>query len=278
MQNKASLIMGVVLGILAIVLVHFYIQGVTRPIFKEKELVNVLVAAKNINAREKISKGMVKVSQVPRKFKDPNALTPDDIEIIQGQKTLFLLKKGQQLTWLCLGMEKMEGLSPIIRQKERAVTISVDEVTGVGGHIQPNDHVDIAANFTVEGGKSGAGITTLTLLQNVTVLAVGLEVGRKRVDIEETHSTSAMLRRGYNTVTLSLTPQEAEMIIFAQARGKITLVLRNPEDLEVIPDMPKITMSSILQLEQVKKLTIQRQDRIKVEVIKGGVKTIEQFK
>jgi len=67
------------------------------------------------------------------------------------------------------------------------------------------------------------------------------------------------------------------MIIFAQARGKITLVLRNPEDLEVIPDMPKITMSSILQLEQVKKLTIQRQDRIKVEVIKGGVKTIEQF-
>ena len=276
MQNKASLIMGVVLGILAIVLVHFYIQGVTRPIFKEKELVNVLVAAKNINAREKISKGMVEISQVPRKFKDPNALTPDDIEIIQGQKTLFLLKKGQQLTWLCLGMEKMEGLSPIIRQKERAVTISVDEVTGVGGHIQPNDHVDIAANFTVEGER--AGITTLTLLQNVTVLAVGLEVGRKRVDIEETHSTSAMLRRGYNTVTLSLTPQEAEMIIFAQARGKMTLVLRNPEDLEVIADMPKITMSSILQLEQVKKLTIQRQDRIKVEVIKGGVKTIEQFK
>ena len=67
------------------------------------------------------------------------------------------------------------------------------------------------------------------------------------------------------------------MIIFTQARGKITLVLRNPEDLEVISDMPKITMSSILQLEQVKKLTIQRQDRIKIEVIKGGVKTIEQF-
>ena len=276
MQNKASLIMGVVLGILAIILVHFYIQGVTRPIFKEKELVNVLVAAKNINAREKISKGMVKVSQVPRKFKDPNALTPDDIEIIQGQKTLFLLKKGQQLTWLCLGMEKMEGLSPLIKQKERAVTISVDEVTGVGGHIQPNDHVDIAANFTVEGER--AGITTLTLLQNVTVLAVGREVGRRRVDAEETHSTAAMLRRGYNTVTLSLTPQEAEMIIFTQTRGKITLVLRNPEDLEVIADMPKITMSSILQLEQVKKLTIQRKDRIKVEVIKGGKKTIEQFK
>ena len=276
MKNKASLIMGVALGLLAIILVHFYIQGVTRPIFRGKEMVSVLVAAKNIKAREKISKGMIKVSQVPRKFKDPNALTPDDIEIIQGQKTLFLLKKGQQLTWLCLGMEKMEGLSPLIKQKERAVTISVDEVTGVGGHIQPNDHVDIAANFTVEGER--AGITTLTLLQNVTVLAVGLEVGRKRVDIEETHSTSAMLRRGYNTVTLSLTPQEAEMIIFAQARGKITLVLRNPEDLEVIADMPKITMSSILQLEQVKKLTIQRQDRIKVEVIKGGVKTIEQFK
>ncbi|MFH1904170.1 MAG: Flp pilus assembly protein CpaB [bacterium] len=276
MQNKASLIMGVVLGILAIIMVHFYIQGVTRPIFKEKELVSVLVAAKDIKAREKISKGMVEVSQVPRKFKDPNALTPDDIEIVQGQKTLFLLKKGQQLTWLCLGMEKMEGLSPLIRQKERAVTISVDEVTGVGGHIQPNDHVDLAANFTVEGEKA-AGITTLTLLQNVTVLAVGQEVGRKRVDVEETHSTAAMLRRGYNTVTLSLTSQEAEMIIFAQARGKITLVLRNPEDLEVIPDMPKITMSSILQLEQVKKLTIQRQDRIKVEVIKGGVKTIEQF-
>ena len=275
MQNKASLIMGVVLGILAIVMVHFYIQGVTRPIFKGKEMVSVLVAAKNIKTREKISKGMVKVSQVPRKFKDPNALTPDDIDIIQGQKTLFLLKKGQQLTWLCLGMEKVEGLSPLIRQKERAVTISVDEVTGVGGHIQPNDHVDIAANFTVEGER--AGITTLTLLQNVTVLAVGREVGRRRVDVEETHSTSAMLKRGYNTVTLSLTPQEAEMIIFAQARGKITLVLRNPEDLEVIPDMPKITMSSILQLEQVKKLTIQRQDRIKVEVIKGGVKTIEQF-
>ncbi|MCK4400790.1 Flp pilus assembly protein CpaB [bacterium] len=277
MQNKASLIMGVVLGILAIIMVHFYIQGVTRPIFKEKEMVSVLVAAKNINARERISGSTIKESRVPRKFKDPNALTPDDIEIIQGQKTLFLLKKGQQLTWLCLGMDKMEGLSPLIKQKERAVTISVDEVTGVGGHIQPNDHVDIAANFTVESGKSRAGITTLTLLQNVTVLAVGREVGRRRVDAEEAHSTSAMLRRGYNTVTLSLTPQEAEMIIFTQARGKIILVLRNPEDLEVIADMPKITMSSILQLEQVKKLTIQRQDRIKIEVIKGGVKTIERF-
>jgi len=197
MQNKASLIMGVVLGMLAIIMVHFYIQGVTRPIFKEKEMISVLVAAKNIKAREKISKGMVKVSQVPRKFKDPNALTPDDIEIIQGQKTLFLLKKGQQLTWLCLGMEKMEGLSPLIKQKERAVTISVDEVTGVGGHIQPNDHIDIAANFTVEREKSRAGITTLTLLQNVTVLAVGREVGRRRVDVEETHSTAAMKRIWY---------------------------------------------------------------------------------
>lgn len=145
------------------------------------------------------------------------------------QKLLNDKKKASILRWNDVDMPILgmggSQLAHSVKKKERALSVPVDNPGSVSGMIRPNDHVDIIGTFRfpAEQQDSSLDTVTLTILQNVTVLAVGQQLA--------TEFTSRFSgRTSYSTLTLAVTPKEAEMLIFAQQKGTLTFTLRNPTD------------------------------------------------
>lgn len=127
------------------------------------------------------------------------------------------------------------GLAPAIPPGMRAISVKVNEVIGVAGFAVPGARVDVLA--TVRGGDNTA--TTRVLVPNVQVLTAGTrydqEQGSKR-DGKPIPST---------VVTLMVRPNQAERIALATAEGQITLMLRNPLDVDE-PATPGAQLSGLV--------------------------------
>jgi Flp pilus assembly protein CpaB len=83
---------------------------------------------------------------------------------------------------------------------------------------------------------------TLTVLQDVTVLATGQTLGKQVGEGNERSRPSA----GYSTITVEVTPREAELLVFVEnIRGHLTLSLRNPSDVSFERDLPEINFDML---------------------------------
>ena len=111
--------------------------------------------------------------------------------------------------------------------------MDVNEQTGVSGFILPQHRVDLILNksSTVPGGS-----TSETIMQDVLVLASGQTLTR-------TEDKSMVVR----TVTLEVSPEEADELVSARARGTLSLSLRGMDDhARVARPEPKPDTRSIL--------------------------------
>lgn len=116
------------------------------------------------------------------------------------------------------GLAGAEGIPSTIEPGYRAVSVTVTDVSGVAGLIQPGAHVDVL--FTRPGTMAEA--ITSTILQNVRVLAIGhsVQIGQV-VDPKAAKVPVA---------TLVVTPSDAQKLELAKNEGRISLTLRNPLD------------------------------------------------
>ena len=112
----------------------------------------------------------------------------------------------------------VEGVSSTIERGYRAVSVQITDVSGVAGLIQPGSHVDVL--FTRPGSMAEA--TTSTILQNVRVISTGRTIQAGQVVDPKAPKSP--------TVTLVLTPDDAQKLELAKNQGKIGLSLRNPLD------------------------------------------------
>lgn len=111
------------------------------------------------------------------------------------------------------------GLSAIIAEGKRAITVRVNEVIGVAGFALPGNYVDIIVSTKDDSkGKLDQSISKI-VLEKILVLAVGEAANR-----DETKP------KAVNAVTLEVTPEEAEAIDLARSVGQLSLVLRNQID------------------------------------------------
>src|SRR3989440_4238571 len=112
-----------------------------------------------------------------------------------------------------------EGLTALIEPGMRAVSVQVNEISGVSGFIQPGTRVDVLFTRTFSNGDAA----TTTILQNIKVVAYGrqLDASAKLDSRDTTRPTVA---------TLLVTQEEAPKVVLAQQRGRIQLVLRNGLD------------------------------------------------
>lgn len=257
MNKKALIALGVsiLLGVVAVLFVNQYISNKEKKIYAGMELVEVIAAVKKIPAGTSITSGMFVPRKVPEKFVHGNAIAPKELNMLLGQTLNFPLQRGDTLLWSDLGKQakgRLE-LADRVTKGERALTIAVDDIAGVSGYLRPNDHIDLIGTFRNEQDGIEA---TITLLQNMTILATG----------------KSMSGRGappgnYGTLTLLVTLEEAELLIFAQRKGQLIATLRNPEDLETFEKIPKVTFSNIMKTEFRRKI---QKKRDAIEVIKKG--------
>ena len=152
----------------------------------------------------------------------------------------------------------------------RAVSIEVgDGVAMVDGMIKPGQYVDIL--FTAQGGGAGTNDTTyqggvtMRLFEGVKILAINRNYTQSRVD------------RGSNHVTLELTQAQANIVILASDRGKLTLTY-NPSNAVgdgglALSNAERVTLYEILGLK--------KQDPAKepflTEVFRGSKRSTNQF-
>lgn len=110
------------------------------------------------------------------------------------------------------------GLSVAIPEGMRALSVAVNEVVGVAGFVLPGTMVDVLA--TGSPVNRGSESVTLTILQNIRVLAAGQKIEQDKDGKPQT----------VTVVTLLVTPEDANRLAMAASQGKIQLALRNTID------------------------------------------------
>jgi len=164
------------------------------------------------------------------------------------------------------------GITTIITEGLRALSVRVDEVIAVAGFVIPGTRVDVLITKNVAGQN-----TTRAILQNVQVLAAGQSI---QTDAEGKPQTVAV-------ITVLVSPEQAELLTLAANDGRIQMTLRNALDtVQVVtsgarssellsvgrrptrPTRPRVSAQAA---------TLPRQTETIIEVFKGGQKTLTKF-
>jgi pilus assembly protein CpaB len=181
--------------------------------------VKVVVASRDVARGEPIQPDGFALREIPAEFVHASAMRPEQFDQFVGQRLGAPLKKGEPLLEVHLESTSIV-FSSTLTKGNRALTTEVDEVNSISGMLRPLDHIDLMVTARPSGGVTTAE-TTFPLMSNVEVLATG-QITRKRDANSQPHT--------YTTITLSVSPFDAERIVVAKNSGKLTAVLRNPDD------------------------------------------------
>jgi pilus assembly protein CpaB len=180
----------------------------------------VVVAAADIQLGSRLNSQMLKTVDWPAGSIPTGAMTK--AEPLEDRVVKTSVLRGEPILEAKLApVGTKGGLSAVIPEGKRAMTVRVNDVIGVAGFALPGNYVDIVVNTQIEGGGSGRGDRQISkiVLENILVLAVAQEANR-----DETKP------RVVNAVTLELTPEQAEKLDLARSVGTLSLVLRNQID------------------------------------------------
>lgn len=272
MKQRMVLIISVVVGLLAFGLTQGYFNKKMADLEKERaqlmsseKLVDVVAAKRDLPAGTILIKTDLSTKSIPGRNVSKDTILPADQNRFLGKKLKQPLDKGETLMWSYVDVpfRPGSGLAPVITPGRRAISISISGAAGVSGLIQPNDRVDVLGSFTFPSRKDPDKTewVTLTVLQDVSVLATGQTLGKSELG-DRSRSSS-----GYSTVTLEVTLREAELLVFAEnMRGHLTLALRNPEDVSFKENMPEVNFA-MLEAE-IPILNAERQTSIRYKGIK----------
>jgi pilus assembly protein CpaB len=196
-------------------------------------LTQVVVAKQAIGAGEALTPdnclmGSVGLDSIPDgSFRSMNELKDRVAQVQMG--------RGQAITENLLAATGTgTGLQVHVKPGMRAITIEVNEFSGVGGMLLPGCHVDLLA--TVQG-EQGGEMVARTIVQNVEILAVG----QRMVQQPDKKGDEPQV---FRSVTMLATPTEAEAIELAANSGRPRLVLRSGIDKELAVT-PGVTSSNL---------------------------------
>ena len=219
LSNRNLLFIAVLLSFLTAVLVYHYLKGVTNvPMIAES--MSVVVAKADIPPKTKITLEMVSEVKVPVTYIQPGAIT--SLDKVVGIMTREQIISGEQISERRLVREsKSVGFTGIIPRDHRAITVAVNEVTGVAGFVKAGDYVDVVVNF--DAGVAGDHVSQV-VMQNILVLAANRDTEISTGDTTVKDSVKEANKMG--TVTIAVMPDEAAKLSLADEKGKIRLALR----------------------------------------------------
>ncbi len=271
MKQQIVLIIAIVAGLLAAILTRTYLASkdseytaLRQKFLDTHKTMEALCYNKDVPGGTSLQKSDFGVRVVPASGLRGQALTEQQVDEIVGRKLVSGHRKGELVFWSDIegGNPIGNGLANDIHKKMRAVSINASGSAAVSGMVKPNDHVDVIGTFsfpkTGEDGKIIEELVTCTMLQNVLVLATG----------KDTAKTAATFNFGgsnYSTVTLEVTPREAEMLVFCeQIKGRLALTLRNRNDTSYETELPQVNFEKIRA--EIEDLNQKRQNQL------GGVR------
>ncbi len=216
-RGIVMLVIALVAGLAAVVLAARWIQGQTKD-----NAGKIAVAMLDIQLGSRLSPEMIQMVEWPATSVPAGAFSePAELE---GRVVKTSLARGEPLLENKLApVGTKGGLSAVVGEGKRAITVRVNDVVGVAGFALPGSYVDIMVNTQEEGGKANDKDRAISkiVLEHILVLAVAQEANR-----DETKP------KVVNAVTLEVTPEQAERLDLARSVGTLSLVLRNQVDQE----------------------------------------------
>lgn len=259
MKNPMALIVAVALGLFAMLAHCSYLKTARESLLYDAENIKTLVATQDIPKNYKLDETMVKVVEIPRKWRQPGALT--NVEDVLGQISANPIQKDEQLLITKLVSTEEAGLAYKIPKKKRAIAVAVYDVNAVGGHVRPGNYVDILGTFDFgQGEKSDQ--RTVTIFQNVHVLAVGADLGQAVArNLEGKESAVGGDAMSYQaddnaTIVLALSPLDCQKVVLSQEVGALTLTLRSLWEDTKFVDLEKTSIHTAVGIP--KKVRFQR--------------------
>jgi pilus assembly protein CpaB len=196
---------------------------------------------------------------------DPEAFTA--VSQLLNRVTATDIAAGEVIVPSVVSATSGEGITFTVTEGMRAVSISVNEVAIAGGNLAPDDRVDIIGFFSVAQGGDVSSIIqeftgesplqplvapenatlTFTILQNIRVLAVAQDLSAEAAEPSQNATESGAIAENVErnkanpraaTITLELTPQQAQSMATADLLGTLRLSLRafgDDEEVEVTP-------------------------------------------
>lgn len=222
MNKKALIVLGLALvfgAVTAAAVNRVLKRGSTE--LSKGEMVKVVVAVSPISVGQRITPDQVKLEERPKTTLPEGTLS--DITQVVDRVSLAEVTIGEAILSSRLAPEgSAAGLSAVIPEGMRAMTVKVDEVIGVAGFVAPGTYVDVVATI-MRTGMEGDSASRI-ILQNVKVLASGkqIESGKDGGPVE------------VRTVTLQVTPEQAEALALASTAGRLQLVMRNTVDEKLV--------------------------------------------
>lgn len=220
MRNKRFFIVlagALLFGLLAAFSVSRYLSSAQA---YTKSLNSIAVAKVAIPVGTKIIPEQIMMVQFPKESTPDGAF--DSAEKLAGRVAITNIGSREPVTEARLApMGTAGGLSAVIPEGYRAMTVKVDDVVGISGFIMPDTLVDVVVVIEPEERTDLQGPVSKIVLQNIKVLANG-----QNIDKPENQREASSVK----AVTLLVTPEQAEKLALASSEGKLQLVMRNSID------------------------------------------------
>ncbi|HEV7375350.1 MAG TPA: Flp pilus assembly protein CpaB [Pyrinomonadaceae bacterium] len=146
----------------------------------------------------------------------------ESAEKLVGRVAIVNIAAREAITDTKLAPQGTEGgLTALIPEGYRAMTVKVDDAAGVSGFIQPGTLVDVVVVIDPKENSTNQDPISKVVLQNIKVLANAQNIDRPKNEREATT---------VKAVTLQVTPEQAEKLALASNEGKLQLIMRNSTD------------------------------------------------
>ncbi len=281
----------VIIGIIAVAItavasyaLYNYLKGQEQKVATAVATVRVVVASADIPVGTTINTNQVKTADWPKASVPQGALSSTDQ--VAGRIAIDRFVPGDVIVEAKLVPK--EGQTGIMTYKipegHRAMTVAVDQVAGVAGFITPGNKVDVVLTTSPPGASQPI---SKIVLQNVPVLATGQVVSEQQKDGKPVVVP---------TVTVDVTPEDAEKLAIASTQGRLQLVLRRAGDAEiaktvgetvskvmtgatVLAKAEKAPLTKTKVAKKAKEVKAEKPAEVShVEILRGSQKSVESFK
>jgi pilus assembly protein CpaB len=227
--RRTTLLIAIILAVGTGWLTLTYLSSLRPPANEQRA---VLIATQEIPARGRITAAMFTKEMRPVQAMQPDAISDPSQAV--GSLALITIPVGSQLTASAIGTNVASALPVRLQPGMRAVSIPVDRVKDVSGLIQPGDRVDVIAIPPAKG--NGPPPKAVTIFRAVRVLAVGNA-------LENPSATPSPSEQEATTVTLEVTPKQADVLSWADANSALRLALRSPREAPRTEPVEELTLA-----------------------------------
>lgn len=280
MNSKVALFLAIILGAFAAISVRMYIAGIEKKEMESKTLRKIVIANKSLKANHILQATDIDFVMVEQRlYSKENMLTDSNANDIINRPIYYDVGQGEIIlksytipTNTSGGADSsllnIQSNNAKLNQLEKAVTLKVDQLTGVAMLLKPSDHIDVfwTGQTTPEISKF-LGITTTEINANVDKVTVLLLSDVYIMALDNRYGLSPTVARdrlinpkeNYGSVTVRCRNyEEAKMLIHAQSSGKLTMVKRG-DDNQVIDSDNAVDILEMLKVSR--KVNAMRQKR-----------------